>query len=295
VRANNASLSDKENIDRVPHHPSAEAALSGVAAYTIYNAIAGARTSEDLDRLARTLWGGYTEGAINDEDAALLQSCIDRRRAGPPNARPSAVGHALGRLAGRVERRFGSRQHPRSPDRKASRDRRRMLGGSAVMPPNLRPLYTEGQRAVLCIVAGEVKHRGVCDLPVDKIAALAGVCRTTVQTTLHEARLLFHIKVTERPRPGRKNLTNVIEITSAEWSNWIKRGAHRPIGSSSVKIVSPTKIVEIESTSAVFVERPQEARRGVQGGPAGPSRTGSEPRPRGALASITSRPTKQRA
>ncbi|MFO1126400.1 MAG: hypothetical protein U1E25_14725 [Methylocystis sp.] len=78
------------------------------------------------------------------------------------------------------------------------------------MPANLRCHYTEGQRAVLCIIKGEVKHHGLCDLPIGKIAALAGVCRTTVQTTLHEARRLGHIKITERPRPGRKNLTNVI-------------------------------------------------------------------------------------
>src|SRR5262249_14702880 len=89
-------------------------------------------------------------------------------------------------------------------------------------------------------------HHGMCDLPIDKIAALAGVCRTTVQTTLHEARRLSHIKITERPRPGRKSLTNVVEITSPEWLAWIKRGptAHRPttIGSNSVKTASPTKI-----------------------------------------------------
>lgn len=36
------------------------------------------------------------------------------------------------------------------------------------MPPNLRHHYTEGQRAVLCIIAGEVKHHGICDLPIDK-------------------------------------------------------------------------------------------------------------------------------
>ena len=78
------------------------------------------------------------------------------------------------------------------------------------------PFAKEGQRAVLCIVAGEIKHRGLCDLPIDKIAALAGVCRTAVQTTIHEARRLGHIKITERPIPGRKHLPNVVEIASAE-------------------------------------------------------------------------------
>ena len=117
------------------------------------------------------------------------------------------------------------------------------------MPDSLRHHYTEGQRAVLCIVAGEIKHHGVCDLPIDKIAALAGVCRTLVQNALHEARRLLHLRITERPRSGRKNLTNLVEIISLEWRAWIKRAptAHRPspIGSNPVKMVSPTKITSL--------------------------------------------------
>src|SRR6266576_2917693 len=123
-------------------------------------------------------------------------------------------------MNGRISR-FVPRQRQRSPDRKASRDRRRMFGGSSALPDGLRQYYSEGQRAVLCIVAGEIKRHGVCDLPIDKIAALAGVSRTTTQTTMHEARRLGHIKITERPQRGRKSLTNVVEIISPEWLTWI--------------------------------------------------------------------------
>lgn len=169
-------------------------------------------------------------------------------------------------------RRWQPRQRPRSPDRQASRDRRRRLGGSSALPDTLRHHYTEGQRAVLCIVAGEVKHHGVCDLPIDKIAALAGVCRTTVQTTLHEARRLGHIKITERPVPGRKHLPNLIEITSPEWRAWIKRGptAHRPIGSKSVNLVSTTKNTGSQKEAFARAESPQGAIRGVRGASSGP-------------------------
>ena len=38
-----------------------------------------------------------------------------------------------------------------------------MLGGSSVLPDTMRHYYTEGERAVLWIVAGEVKHHGICD------------------------------------------------------------------------------------------------------------------------------------
>jgi hypothetical protein len=168
----------------------------------------------------------------------------------------------LGKLGGRLYSRFAPRQRQRSPDRKASRDRRRRLGGSSALPDNLRHHYTEGQRAVLCIVAGEVKHHGICDLPIDKIAALAGVCRTTVQTATHEARRLGHIKITERPQPGRKSLTNLVEIISPDWLAWMRRGpsAHRPIGSNSVKMASTTKnILIIDSDGG-------ERERGIESG-----------------------------
>ena len=127
-----------------------------------------------------------------------------------------------------------------------------MLGGSSVLPDNLRHYYTEGQRAVLCIVASEVKHHGICDLPIDKIAALAGVCRTSVQTTMHEARRLGYIKITERPQRGRKSLPNVVEIILTEWRAWIRRSPcyHRPIGSSFLSLMSTTKNTELRKKAA---------------------------------------------
>lgn len=168
--------------------------------------------------------------------------------------------------------RLTPRQRPRSPDRQASRDRRRRLGGSSALPDTLRHHYTEGQRAVLCIIAGEVKHHGVCDLPIGRIASLAGVCHTTVQTTLHEARRLGHIKITERPVRGRKNLTNLVHIVSAEWRTWIKRGpsAHRPIGSKSVNLVSATKNTDHQKERFPQAERPEGAWQGVPKTTAGP-------------------------
>jgi hypothetical protein len=186
--------------------------------------------------------------ALMERQPAPDPAIVAGYMSGAIGTRPATGARAanLGRLGSRL----CSRQRPRSPDRKASRDRRRMLGGSSALPPNLRHHYTEGQRAVLCVIAGEVKRHGVCDWPIDKIAAHAGVCRTTVQTTEHEARRLGHVRITERPRPGRKNLPNVVEVISREWSVWIKRGpsAARSIGSNPLtnapKMVSPTRIIE---------------------------------------------------
>src|SRR5262245_13496502 len=135
------------------------------AAAAIYDAINASDKPDQLDTLARALWRGYGEGAIGEDDATFLSSCIDRRR---PLGRTSPQGSPQARLPGRLGSRFKPRQAPRSPDRKASRERRRTLGGSAVLPPQLRWAYTEGQRSVLTIIAGEIKHHSVCDLPIDK-------------------------------------------------------------------------------------------------------------------------------
>jgi hypothetical protein len=192
----------------------------------IYERINASESEGELGELQSAIWRVYwPDGALRDADAQFLADAIAKRKV----QRRSTTMKPLTPLNGRISR-FAPRQHPRSPDRKASRDRRRTLGRPSSKPPALRALFTEGQRSVLAIVAGEVKHQGVCDLPYDKIAALTGVCRTTVQTTMHEARRLGLINILERPRPGRKNLTNVIRIISRQWLTWLTGGptAHRP-------------------------------------------------------------------
>jgi hypothetical protein len=219
--------------------------LVGPASLALYEGIVACQSTDQLDAMARLIWERYGAGAVNDDEASYLSSCIERRRPLGTRTSPGKFA-AASKMTGRISR-FMPRQRQRSPDRKASRDRRRMLGGSSALPDKLRQCYTEGQRAVLCIIAGEIKHHGICDEPIDKMAARAGVCRTTVQTTLHEASRLGHIKITERPRPGRKHLTNLVEIISAEWRTWIKRApsAARRIGSNSVKMVSTTKNTDL--------------------------------------------------
>jgi hypothetical protein len=216
------------------------------AATAIYETINSCSGLDEFHEILRLLWIGYGNGKISDGEADHLSSIIERRRASGHRAAPKHT-KALGGVAGRLVSRFTPRQRQRSPDRRASRNRRRMLGGSGALPNNLRHHYTEGQRSTLCIVAGEVKRHGICDFPIDKIAALAGVCRTTVQTALHEARRQGHIKITERPQRGRKNLPNVVEIISPVWRAWVRRGpsAARLIGSNSAKMVSPTKSTDL--------------------------------------------------
>jgi len=217
----------------------------------LYADICGCDTPEKLDLVSRSVSDFYARGLLTDDEATELQLHVQNRR--PQNLRraPSLACATLEVMRGRLSR-FRPRQHPRSPDRKASRERRRRLGGSSALPDRLRHHYTEGQRSVLCIVAGEIKRHGICDFPIDKIAALAGVCRTTVQTTMHESARLGRIRITPRPRPGRKSLTNIVEIISTEWKTWIKRGPSpaRQIGSNPAKIASPTKNIDFKTKGA---------------------------------------------
>jgi hypothetical protein len=224
----------------------------------LHDRINAATSREELGAISDSIWRIQWPSELSDNDAQFLADAIEKRK---PQHRPLVM-KAIGELRGRISH-FAPRQRPRSPDRKASRERRRTLGSSSSMPPAQRALFTEGQRAVLAIVAGEVKHHGTCDLPYDAIAAKAGVCRTTVQTTMHEAHRLRLINVTERPRPGRKNLTNVIRILSREWLIWLRRGptAHRPplrdrgIGSNSAKMVSTTKNTGLRREEALQGKR----------------------------------------
>lgn len=216
--------------------------LQSAAAVKLYADIARCQSPDQLDATCKLVWGAHGAHQISEEDATFLAACIQARR---PLSHPKAKGTfgVLGRLS-----RFLPRRPQRSPDRKASRDRRRMLGGSSALPDNLRPHFTEGERAALCVIAGEIKRHGICDLPIDKIAAIAGVCRSTAQNAIREARRLGLLKVTERPQRGRKNLPNIVEVVSREWLAWIKRGpsATGRIGFKSLKMMNPTRSTDQE-------------------------------------------------
>lgn len=56
---------------------------------------------------------------------------------------------------------------------------------------------------MLCVIAGEIKHHGVCDLPIEGIAARAGVCRTVALKNVTSRFAIEKIKsVTALPVPS---------------------------------------------------------------------------------------------
>jgi hypothetical protein len=79
---------------------------------------------------------------------------------------------------------------------------------SGAMPPAIASRFTTGEAAALAVIAREVQRAGRCELYIDAIAAMAGVCRAIVQNGVREAARLGLVKVTERRIPGRKSLTS---------------------------------------------------------------------------------------
>jgi hypothetical protein len=192
-------------------------------------AIEGARTFAQMDELSRQLWRGHGAGALSDGEAqGLAEHLHGRRSAIREGMRPLPIPGLAG--SGLVVRRaslFPPRKIPRSPDRIASRDRRRLLACSGPLPPRLAARFTEGQRAVLRIVADAVAEAGLCDLCLDAIAARAGVCRRLAQGALRLAAGDELLTIEERRYPGRRNAPNLVRIVSQDWQAWIKRGGKR--------------------------------------------------------------------
>lgn len=183
--------------------------------------IEAARTFAQLDEAGRQLWQGHAAGSLSDEEAQGLAERLHARRSASREAvRP------MGTTVARISM-FPPRRATRSPDRIASRDRRRLLASSGPMPPVLAARFTEGQRAVLKIVADEIAERKECALCIDAIAARAGVCRRLAQGAIRLAVGDGLLTVEERRRQGRKNDPNVVRIISREWQAWIARG-NRP-------------------------------------------------------------------
>jgi len=185
-------------------------------------AIEDARTLAHMDELSRQVWQGHGSGALSDDEAQTLAERLHGRRSAIRDGiRP------VGIPAGRASL-FPPRARSVSPDRAASRDRRRLLACSGPMPPALAARFTTGQLAVLRIVADEVASKGVCGLCVDAIAARAGVCRRLAQAAIRLAAGDGLLTVEERRHEGRKNSPNLVRIISREWQAWMRRGQRKP-------------------------------------------------------------------
>jgi hypothetical protein len=98
------------------------------------------------------------------------------------------------------------------------------MAASGPLPPALAAKFTTSELACLKVIGGEIARHGVCSLHLDTIAAIAGTCRTVVQSALRIAKSLGLVRVTERRRRGQRSLSNLIHNISAEWRLWLSKG-----------------------------------------------------------------------
>ena len=198
-----------------------------------------------IDHLSRTLWQAHAAGHLLDGEAQELAERLHQRRQPPPEAQ-SALFPMPGTPEAQNRKRawtaFPERVEQRSPDRRASIERRRHLAASGPLPPAMASRFTVGELAVLRIVGDEVAQHGLCDRSLSELAARAGVCRKLAQRTLRMAARDGLVAIERRPRPGRKNLSNLVRIISAEWSSWLQRGRR-------LRQVQGEKIVPPRSTN----------------------------------------------
>lgn len=194
----------------------------------IETAIATARKSPALDEVSRFLWRGHAEGALDDEEADRLSKAIEARRAAFRNFKPRSERQAA-----------NARPRPCvSPDRAKSLARRRRLVTSGAVPPNIACSFTMGELAVLTVIARECQSgRNACTWFMDRIAAVAGVSRTTARNAIRQAQTLGLISVEERRCTAWRSDSNIIRITGPEWRSWLKLGGGcRKTRSTNTKI-----------------------------------------------------------
>ncbi len=177
-----------------------------------------------LPAITAALWRAYGEGTVTETEAEALSALIDARRGAPiapglPKVEPgpklggphphggsvTVPGH-VGRLRSTV----GSR-----PRTDASMERRRRWAASGRLPPGLAARFTLAEQAVLALVAAETTRRKDCRLSIENMAAVTGVCRSTVKNAIREARRLGLLTVEERQITGFRHDTNVVCIISA--------------------------------------------------------------------------------
>ena len=194
----------------------------------LLTAIGGTKSLSTLDGFARAIWTDWGAGRLTDEQASALAETLEGRKREVRGIdmvaiRAPQVTEAA-RKQGRPSHFPPKRKATRSPNRRASIERRRTLAASGPMPPQLASQFTTGELAALRIVADAVRDRGTCMLTLGEIAARAGVCVTTARNALHQAAHDELVTIEERRRHKRPNLANVVRVVSREWLSWIERG-----------------------------------------------------------------------
>lgn len=187
---------------------------------SLNSALAHSRRGADLDDIARRVWAAMAAGTISEQEAQRLAEQVEARRGNghrTPCGAPQAARPVLHSI-------FPPRRVQRALRRPVAVARRRRVAAAGALPPPIAAQFTTGEQAVLTVVATEVMASGACQFPLDKIAAMAGVSRSTAKNALRTAGKAGLLLTEIRPRRGQKNLPNRITITSKAWQAWLVRG-----------------------------------------------------------------------
>jgi hypothetical protein len=170
--------------------------------------------------LREDIWRAHAAGQLSDDQAQELAERIEQQQ---------RAGKTQWRLITGSSPRSWIQRSPeqRSPNRRASIKRRRLHAASGMLPPWLAADYTQGEQAVLRVLADEWLTHGVCDLSRNEIASRAGVSHALAKRTLLMVERHGLISVKRRPRSGRKHLTNITRIVRAEWIDWLSKGSRK--------------------------------------------------------------------
>ncbi|MCT2580901.1 hypothetical protein P3C33_27815 [Mesorhizobium sp. P16.1] len=185
--------------------------------------LADITTVKQLDHFLSLMWQGYADGQLNDDEVQELTGGASLRRSMLLEARERRMPPARTYFPQRPKSEQSRREAAsgaRCPIRWA---RKRRLGDMAALPPFVRDCFTEGERAVLYIVASDCRQHGSCRSSVKEIGDRAGVGVSTVRNALRRARRLGLVDVTERPQWRAKHLPNLVKIVCRRWLAWLQK------------------------------------------------------------------------
>ena len=174
-----------------------------------------------LPQVTAALWRAFGDGQVSEAEAEALSGLIEARLARTPNPRRTSSQDRTERPKEGADQTRTNRAGSR-PRTDASLERRRRWAASGRLPPGLAARFTLAEQAVLALVAAETTRRKDCRLSIEGMAAVTGVCRSTVKNAVREARRLGLLTVEERQITGFRNDTNVLRIVSAEWLAWLR-------------------------------------------------------------------------
>jgi hypothetical protein len=169
-----------------------------------------------LDDMAKAVWQALAAGSINEHDAERLAVAVQARRAESAILQP--------------KRKTPASEPLKPAQRQAAIERRRRQAASGAMPPSIAASFTLGEQAALAVIARAARQQrgGPLTWFIDKIAALAGVSRSTARNAIRKAKALGILHVMEQRVTWWRNAANRITIAAAAWIAWLGGWGQKP-------------------------------------------------------------------